>query len=111
MLAGSRRTSWYRTQWWPPTGTYAEDKNRFRSFDSAQGRPEALEARAESKDERMTMMTRSSACIAGVLVVMCACMCAAVAQTGAADMSEAQGILPSGLGDAIDRDVAKVRDA
>ena len=39
------------------------------------------------------------------------CMCAAVAQTRATDMSQAPGILPSGLGDAVDRDVMKIREA
>jgi len=56
-------------------------------------------------------MTRSNAWIAGVVVVMGGFTCAAVAQTRAPDMSQAPGILPSGLGDAVDRDVAKVREA
>jgi hypothetical protein len=56
-------------------------------------------------------MTRLSAWIAGVLVVIGAFMCAAVAQTRATEMSQAPSVLPSGLGDAVDRDVAKVRDA
>ena len=37
--------------------------------------------------------------------------CAAMAQTGATVMSLAPGILPSGLGDAADRDVMKIREA
>jgi hypothetical protein len=37
--------------------------------------------------------------------------CAAMVQTGATAMSQAPGILPSGLGDAMDRDVAKIREA
>src|SRR5437899_8121074 len=45
-------------------------------------------------------MIRLSEWIAGVLVVTCAFMCAAAAQTRARDMSQAPGILPSGLGDA-----------
>ena len=52
-----------------------------------------------------------SACIAAVLAVMCTFIPAALAQTRAADMKEPQGVLPSGMGDGIDRDVAKVRDA
>lgn len=56
-------------------------------------------------------MTRLSAWMAGVLVVIYACMCAAVAQTRATDMSQAPGVPPSGFGDAVDRDVAKIRDA
>ena len=56
-------------------------------------------------------MTRLSAWSAGVLVVICGFMCAAVAQTRSTDMSQAPGVLPSGLGDAVDRDVAKIRDA
>ena len=55
-------------------------------------------------------MTRLSG-IAGVLVVICASMFAGAAQTPAPEMSQAPGVLPSGLGDAVDRDVAKVRDA
>ena len=55
-------------------------------------------------------MTRSSAWIAGVLVVIGAGAWTAVAQTRSTDMAQA-GIPPSGLGDAVDRDVAKVRDA
>src|SRR5580704_4751559 len=61
--------------------------------------------------ERTTRMTRSSRWIAGVLPAIFVFACAAVAQTGATVMSRAPGILPSGLGDAIDRDVAKIRDA
>ena len=56
-------------------------------------------------------MTRWGAWIAGVLVVMCAFVCAVVAQTRATDMSQAPRVLPSGLGDAVDRDVTKVREA
>lgn len=56
-------------------------------------------------------MTRLTAGIGGVLLAICMFTSAAVAQTGARDMSLVPGILPSGLGDAVDRDVAKVRDA
>ena len=56
-------------------------------------------------------MTRLSELIAGVLVVIWTVMGAAAAQRRATDMSQAPGVLPSGLGDAVDRDVAKVRDA
>jgi hypothetical protein len=56
-------------------------------------------------------MTRSSRWMAGVLPAIFVFACAAVAQTGATVMSQAPGILPSGLGDAIDRDVAKIREA
>ena len=56
-------------------------------------------------------MTRLSAWIAGVSVVISAFMSAALAQTTATDMTQAPGVLPSGLGDAVDRDVAKIRDA
>jgi hypothetical protein len=60
---------------------------------------------------KTTSIIRLSACTAGVLAAMCACVPAAVAQTRGANMSEPRGVLPSGLGDGIDRDVAKVRDA
>lgn len=56
-------------------------------------------------------MTRLSARIVGVLIVMSGFMSGAVAQTSTMDMSQASGILPSGLGDAVDQDVARVRDA
>ena len=62
-------------------------------------------------DSERTKTMRWSAWIAGVLVVMCAFVCAAVAQTRATDMSQAPRVLPSGLGDAVDRDVTKVREA
>jgi len=56
-------------------------------------------------------MTRLSAWIAGMLLVTGAFVYAATAQTRATDTSQAAGVLPSGLGDAVDRDVAKVRNA
>jgi hypothetical protein len=56
-------------------------------------------------------MTGLSAWMAGVLVVICAFMGAAVAQTRATDMSQVPSVPPSGFGDAVDRDVAKIRDA
>lgn len=43
--------------------------------------------------------------------MMCAFACAGVAQTPDMDASQAPGILPSGLGDAVDRDVVKIREA
>jgi hypothetical protein len=64
-----------------------------------------------TESERTTTMTPLSAWIAGVLVVTGAYTCAALAQTRATEMNQAPGVLPSGLGDAVDRDVAKVRDA
>jgi hypothetical protein len=56
-------------------------------------------------------MTRFIAWIAGGLVLTCAFVCGAVAQTRTMDMSQTPGILPSGLGEDVDRDVARVRDA
>jgi hypothetical protein len=56
-------------------------------------------------------MIRSSRWIARVLPAIFVFTCAAMAQTGATAMSQAPGILPSGLGDAMDRDVAKIREA
>ena len=56
-------------------------------------------------------MNRLSAWIAGMLVVLTAFVCAALAQTRATDADQARDVLPSGLGDAVDRDVAKVRSA
>src|SRR3990170_2602323 len=67
--------------------------------------------KAGTDSERTTPMTRLSGWITGVLVVTGAFMCAAVAQTGAKEASQARGVLPSGLGDAVDLDVTKVRDA
>ena len=56
-------------------------------------------------------MIRSSRWIAGALPAILVFACVAVAQTGTTAISQAPGILPSGLGDAIDRDVAKIREA
>ena len=56
-------------------------------------------------------MTRLSGRIAGVLPAIFLFACAAMAQTGATVVSQAPGILPTGLGDGIDRDVAKIREA
>ena len=67
--------------------------------------------KTRTDSERTMTMTRLSAWMAGVLVVICAFMGAAVAQTRATDMSQASGVPPSGFGDAVDRDVAKIRDA
>ena len=56
-------------------------------------------------------MIRSSKWIAGVLPAIFVFACAAAAQTGATVTSKAHGILPTGLGDAVDRGVAKIREA
>jgi hypothetical protein len=60
---------------------------------------------------KMKMMRGLGAWISGVFVLTCAFMSGAVAQTSAAEKSEAAGILPSGYSDAVDRDVMKVREA
>jgi hypothetical protein len=57
----------------------------------------------------MTTMTDLAMRIGGVLMMTGALTCAVVAQTPVPEA--AQGIVPSGLGDAVDRDVAKVRAA
>jgi len=59
----------------------------------------------------MLMMTRVSASIIGVLVVAPAFVAASLAQTRGTGMGATPGVLPTGLGDAVDRDVAKIRDA
>lgn len=56
-------------------------------------------------------MTRLLAWAGGVLVMTAAFSCAAAAQTPATDMARVPGIVPSGFGDAVDRDVARVRAA
>jgi hypothetical protein len=56
-------------------------------------------------------MTRLSAWFAGVLMVIFTLIYAAEAQMGATDMRKVPGILPSGFGDAVDHDIAKIRDA
>src|SRR4051794_11271649 len=67
--------------------------------------------------ERTRTMTKLSVWITGVFVVICAFMCTAMAQRPTpelmrvTDKSQASDVLPSGLGDAVDRDVTKVRDA
>jgi hypothetical protein len=57
------------------------------------------------------MMTRLNGWQAGILVAICGFMCAVVAQTPGPDMSRVPDILPSGLRDTVERDVAKVREA
>ena len=57
------------------------------------------------------MMTRLNGWLVGILVAIAALMCTVVAQTRGTDMSQVPGILPSGLSEAVDRDVAKVRAA
>ena len=57
------------------------------------------------------MRTRLRAWMFGVMVVVLALVSGAVAQTTAKDMSEAPGILPSGFGEAVDRDIMTIRDA
>jgi hypothetical protein len=47
----------------------------------------------------------------GVLVLTGALTCAATAQTPVTGAGQTAGVLPSGLGDAVDRDVVRVRDA
>src|SRR4030095_13403504 len=76
---------------------------------SCAGAPESPTRPKTGTDrERTTTMTRFSAWRAGGLVVVCAFVCAATAQTRSTDMSQAARVIPSGLGDAVDRDVAKV---
>ncbi len=57
------------------------------------------------------MMTPLGAWTVKVLIAICVFICAAAAQTRTTDMSRTSGILPSGLGEAVDRDLAKVRNA
>ena len=47
----------------------------------------------------------------GMMVAVLALASGAAAQTPAKDMGDAPGILPSGLGDAVDRDILTIRDA
>jgi hypothetical protein len=61
--------------------------------------------------ERTTTMTCLAIRVGGALVLTGALTCAAMAQAPATDTAQASGVLPSGLGDAIDRDVARVRAA
>jgi len=56
-------------------------------------------------------MTRMTTSITVGLVLICVFVCPAVAQTRATDMNQVTGILPSGLGDDVDRNVVKVRTA
>jgi hypothetical protein len=65
--------------------------------------------KTRTDSEKTTRMTRLSTGVAGVLVLICAFMCVAVAQTRDTDTSPAPGILPSEFGDVVDRDVARVR--
>jgi hypothetical protein len=56
-------------------------------------------------------MTDLAMRVGGVLVLMGALTCAAVAQVPPTKTAQAPGVLPSGLGDGVDRDVARARDA
>jgi hypothetical protein len=56
-------------------------------------------------------MTHMQGRIWGVLILTGALTGTAAAQTAAPDMASAAGIVPSGFGDAVDRDVARVRAA
>ncbi len=56
-------------------------------------------------------MARLNMWIAGVLVMMFAFTFISVAETRDMEASQVPGILPSGLGDAVDRDVVKIREA
>jgi hypothetical protein len=67
--------------------------------------------KTRTDSERTMTMTRLSMWMAGGLVAICALTCAAVAQTRATEMSQAAGVPASGFGEAVDRDVAKIRDA
>lgn len=55
--------------------------------------------------------TRAAWVVARAVVLTGVLTCPVVAQAPRTDMAEAPGVLPSGLGDAVDRDVAKVRAA
>jgi len=61
--------------------------------------------------ERMKTMTRCRVRIAGVLAILCVFVCAAKSQTGSTVAGQVPGIVPSGFGDAIDRDIMTIRDA
>src|SRR5580704_9396367 len=52
-----------------------------------------------------------NAWIVRVLVMMGVLVSGTVAQTNASGKSQAPGILPSGFGDAVDRDIMTIRDA
>lgn len=56
-------------------------------------------------------MPRLNMWIAGALMVIFALMHAVAAQTDAMDKNKVPGILPSGFGDAVDRDIEKIREA
>src|SRR6187200_480156 len=58
-----------------------------------------------------TIMTHTQVRIWGVVIFTGALTGAAVAQTMAPEMAPAAGIVPSGFGEAVDRDVAKIRAA
>jgi hypothetical protein len=61
--------------------------------------------------ERGMTMIRLGAWVGGCLVVTGALTCAVIAQMPATNMAQVSGIVPSGFGDAVDRDVARVRAA
>jgi hypothetical protein len=56
-------------------------------------------------------VTRLNTWIVKVPLMMCVFVCGTLAQTNAMDKSQAPGILLSGFGEAVDRDIKTVRDA
>ena len=57
------------------------------------------------------MRTALRAWMFGVMVAVLALVSGTAAQTPAKDMGEVPGILPSGFGEAVDRDIMTIRDA
>jgi hypothetical protein len=57
------------------------------------------------------MRTRSRAWMFGVMAAVLAFVSGAAAQTARKDVGEAPGIIPSGFGEAIDRDIMTIRNA
>jgi len=66
---------------------------------------------SEGMVNKQMKMTGLSAWILRVLVVICLFVSGTVAQRSATDKSQAPGILPSGLGEAVDHDIEAIRDA
>lgn len=62
-------------------------------------------------NEQMKMTGVSAWILRVVVVVICLFVSGTVAQRSATNNSQSPGILPSGLGEAIDHDIEKIRDA
>jgi hypothetical protein len=80
------------------------------SFAAAQD-ARVADGKNQSSNGAETVRNRLRTWVFGVMVAVLALISATAVQTSAKDMGEAQGILPSGFGEAVDRGIMTIRDA